>query len=115
MNDIKASVEQALAKIRPMLQRDGGDIELVEVTDGVVKVRLTGACKGCPMSQVTLKQGVEKLLMKEVPGLKSVQAVKGRGPQRGFLSASGLGFTARLKAPDPGRSQLCLTSYRPTP
>ena len=75
MSDIKASVEQALAKIRPMLQRDGGDIELVEVTDGVVKVRLTGACKGCPMSQMTLKQGVEKLLMKEVPGLKSVEAV----------------------------------------
>ena len=75
MNDLKASVEQALAKIRPMLQRDGGDIELVEVTDGIVKVRLTGACKGCPMSQMTLKQGVEKLLMKEVPGLKQVQAV----------------------------------------
>jgi Fe-S cluster biogenesis protein NfuA len=75
VNDLKASVEQALAKIRPMLQRDGGDIELVEVTDGIVKVRLTGACKGCPMSQMTLKQGVEKLLMKEVPGLKEVQAV----------------------------------------
>ena len=75
MNDLKQSVEQALAKIRPMLQRDGGDIELVEVTDGIVKVRLTGACKGCPMSQMTLKQGVEKLLMKEVPGLKEVQAV----------------------------------------
>ncbi len=75
MSDIKAAVEQALAKIRPLLQRDGGDIELVEVTDGVVKVRLTGACKGCPMSQMTLKQGVEKLLMKEVPGLTSVQAV----------------------------------------
>ena len=58
-----------------MLQRDGGDIELVDVTDGIVKVRLTGACKGCPMSQMTLKQGVEKLLMKEVPGLKEVQAV----------------------------------------
>ncbi|MGA7578253.1 MAG: NifU family protein [Desulfobaccales bacterium] len=72
---MKPSVEQALAKIRPMLQRDGGDIELVEVTDGIVKVRLTGACKGCPMSQMTLKQGVEKLLMKEVPGLKEVQAV----------------------------------------
>ncbi|HEX9883546.1 MAG TPA: NifU family protein [Desulfobaccales bacterium] len=72
---MKAAVEQALAKIRPLLQRDGGDIELVEVTDGVVKVRLTGACKGCPMSQMTLKQGVEKLLMKEVPGLTSVQAV----------------------------------------
>ncbi len=75
MSDIKKSVELALAKIRPMLQRDGGDIELVEVNDGVVKVRLTGACKGCPMSQMTLKQGVEKLLMKEVPGLKEVQAV----------------------------------------
>ncbi|MFZ0052231.1 MAG: NifU family protein [Desulfobaccales bacterium] len=72
---MKESVEQALAKIRPMLQRDGGDIELVEVSDGTVKVRLTGACKGCPMSQMTLKQGVEKLLMQEVPGLKQVQAV----------------------------------------
>ncbi len=75
MEDQKKAVEQALTKIRPMLQRDGGDIELVDVTDGVVKVRLTGACKGCPMSQMTLKQGVEKLLMKEVPGLKQVQAV----------------------------------------
>ncbi len=75
MNDTKKLVEKALEKIRPMLQRDGGDIELVEVNDGVVKVRLTGACKGCPMSQMTLKQGVEKLLLKEVPGLKEVQAV----------------------------------------
>jgi Fe-S cluster biogenesis protein NfuA len=75
VNDTKKLVEQALEKIRPMLQRDGGDIELVEVTDGVVKVRLTGACKGCPMSQMTLKQGVEKMLLKEVPGLKEVQAV----------------------------------------
>ena len=75
MIDTKQLVEKALEKIRPMLQRDGGDIELVEVNDGVVKVRLTGACKGCPMSQMTLKQGVEKLLLKEVPGLKEVQAV----------------------------------------
>ena len=75
MSDTKKLVEVALEKIRPMLQRDGGDIELVEVNDGVVKVRLTGACKGCPMSQMTLKQGVEKLLLKEVPGLKEVQAV----------------------------------------
>ena len=75
MSDLKKSVELALEKIRPMLQRDGGDIELVEVTDGVVKVRLTGACKGCPMSQMTLKQGVEKMLLKEVAGLKEVQAV----------------------------------------
>lgn len=75
MSDTKKLVAIALEKIRPMLQRDGGDIELVEVNDGVVKVRLTGACKGCPMSQMTLKQGVEKLLLKEVPGLKEVQAV----------------------------------------
>jgi Fe-S cluster biogenesis protein NfuA len=75
VEDLKKAVEQALTKIRPMLRRDGGDIELVDVTDGIVKVRLTGACKGCPMSQMTLKQGVEKLLMKEVPGLKQVQAV----------------------------------------
>jgi Fe-S cluster biogenesis protein NfuA len=75
VSDTKQLVEKALEKIRPMLQRDGGDIELVEVNDGVVKVRLTGACKGCPMSQMTLKQGVEKLLLKEVPGLKEVQAV----------------------------------------
>lgn len=76
MDDVtKRGVEMAIAKIRPFLQRDGGDIELVEITDGVVKVRLTGACKGCPMSQVTLKQGVERALMKEVPGIKEVQAV----------------------------------------
>lgn len=72
---MKAAVEKALEKIRPLLQRDGGDIELVEITDGIVKVRLTGACKGCPMSQMTLKQGVERMLLKEVPGLKEVQAV----------------------------------------
>jgi Fe-S cluster biogenesis protein NfuA len=75
VNDLKQLVEQALEKIRPFLQRDGGDIELVEVSDGVVKVRLTGACKGCPMSQMTLKKGVEKVLLREVPGLKEVQAV----------------------------------------
>jgi Fe-S cluster biogenesis protein NfuA len=75
VEDQKKAVELALTKIRPMLQRDGGDIELVDVNDGIVKVRLTGACKGCPMSQMTLKQGVEKLLMQEVPGLKQVQAV----------------------------------------
>jgi Fe-S cluster biogenesis protein NfuA len=75
VDDIKKSVEQALGKIRPLLQRDGGDIELVDVSDGVVKVRLTGACKGCPMSQMTLTQGVQKLLFQEVPGLKEVLAV----------------------------------------
>ncbi len=73
---IKQQVETALEKIRPFLQRDGGDIQLIDVTDdGVVKVQLTGACHGCPMSQMTLKQGVEKALMKEVPGVKEVQAI----------------------------------------
>lgn len=72
---MKEAVEKALAKIRPMLQRDGGDVELVEVDNGVVKVRLTGACKGCPMSQMTLKNGIERLLKQEVPGLTSVESV----------------------------------------
>lgn len=73
---MKEQVEQALAKIRPQLQADGGDIELVEITDdGVVKVRLTGACKGCPMSQITLKKGVEKVVLKEVPDVKAVESV----------------------------------------
>jgi len=76
VDDLKKSVEQVLTKIRPMLQRDGGDIELIDLTDdGIVKVRLTGACKGCPMSQMTLKQGVERFLLQEIPGLKQVEAV----------------------------------------
>lgn len=73
---MREKVEAALAKIRPTLQADGGDVELVDVTDkGVAQVRLTGACKGCPMSQMTLKNGIERLLLKEIPGLKAVEAV----------------------------------------
>jgi Fe-S cluster biogenesis protein NfuA len=73
---MKEKVEQALAKIRPALQRDGGDVELVEVAeDGLVKVRLTGACRGCPMSQMTLKAGVERILKQQVPEITSVVAV----------------------------------------
>ena len=73
---MKARVEAVLAKIRPSLQADGGDVELVEVTDaGIVRVRLTGACKGCPMSQMTLKNGVECMIVAEVPGIKAVEAV----------------------------------------
>ncbi len=69
-------VEKALEKIRPLLQRDGGDIELVDVNeDGVVQVRLTGACGGCPMSQMTLKMGVEKALKQEVPGVTRVDSL----------------------------------------
>ena len=73
---MKGKIETALGKIRPSLQVDGGGVELVEVTpDGVVKVRLTGACGGCPMSQMTLKMGIEKALKQEVPELKEVVAV----------------------------------------
>jgi Fe-S cluster biogenesis protein NfuA len=72
---MKEKVEKALEKIRPALQADGGNIELVDVTDGVVKVRLTGACGGCPMSQMTLKMGVEKALKQQVPEVKSVESV----------------------------------------
>ena len=72
---MKETVEKALQKIRPALQADGGDIELIDVVDGVVKVRLTGACGGCPMSQMTLKMGVEKVLKQQVPEVKSVETV----------------------------------------
>lgn len=73
---MKEKVESALNKIRPMLQADGGNVELVEVTpDGVVKVKLTGACGGCPMSQMTLKAGIEKTIKENVPEVKEVIAV----------------------------------------
>ncbi|MCX5776767.1 MAG: NifU family protein [Candidatus Firestonebacteria bacterium] len=74
---MKDKVQKALDKVRPSLQADGGDVELVEVTaDNVVKVRLKGACAGCPMSQMTLKNGIEKFLKKEIPEIKSVEAAK---------------------------------------
>ena len=69
---MKEKVQEALNKIRPMLQADCGDVEFVDVVDGVVKVRLQGACAGCPMSQMTLKNGIEKLLKEEIPEVKSV-------------------------------------------
>jgi Fe-S cluster biogenesis protein NfuA len=74
--NIKEKVEPVIEKIRPMLQADGGDIELVNVEDdGTVKVRLVGACAGCAMSQQTLKHGVENILKKEVPEVKCVEQV----------------------------------------
>jgi Fe-S cluster biogenesis protein NfuA len=73
---MKESVQAALDKVRPMLQRDGGDVELVEVEGGIVKVRLQGACKGCPMSQMTLKNGIEKFLKQEVPEVERVESVE---------------------------------------
>jgi Fe-S cluster biogenesis protein NfuA len=73
---MKEKIEAALDKIRPALQADGGNVELVEVTpEGIVKVRLTGACGGCPMSQMTLKQGVERVIRQEVPDVKEVVSV----------------------------------------
>ncbi|MFC1703767.1 NifU family protein [Candidatus Omnitrophota bacterium] len=73
---MKEKVEAALKKIRPALQADGGSVELVEVTDdGIVKVKLTGACGGCPMSQMTLKMGIERVVKQEVPEVKEVVAV----------------------------------------
>lgn len=72
----KAKVEKALDKVRPMLAADGGDVQLVEVTkDDVVRLKLTGTCGCCPMSQMTLKNGVEKILKKEIPEIKSVEAL----------------------------------------
>jgi Fe-S cluster biogenesis protein NfuA len=70
---LKEKVEIALNKIRPSLQMDGGDVQLVDVSkDGVVKVKLMGACGGCPMSQMTLKMGIEQTLKKEIPEVKKV-------------------------------------------
>lgn len=74
--DLKERVQEALNMIRPALQADGGDVELVEVTeDGVVKVQLQGACRGCPMSQLTLQNGVERVVKEQVPEVQRVEAV----------------------------------------
>ena len=71
---MKEKVEAALARIRPALQADGGDVELLDVKEGVVSVRLTGACGSCPMSTITLRNGIERILKHEVPEVKSVVA-----------------------------------------
>ena len=71
---MKEKVQEVLNKIRPSLQADGGDVEFVDIEDGVVKVRLQGACAGCPMSQMTLKNGIERLLKKEIPEVKAVES-----------------------------------------
>jgi Fe-S cluster biogenesis protein NfuA len=72
---MRDKVEEVLNKIRPSLERDGGNVELIEVQDGTVKVRLIGACAGCPMSTMTLKMGIEQILKKEIPEVKEVVAV----------------------------------------
>ena len=72
---MREKVEEVLNKIRPSLQSDGGDVELVDVNDGTVQVRLVGACAGCPFSTMTLKMGIEQILKKEIPEVKEVVAV----------------------------------------
>jgi Fe-S cluster biogenesis protein NfuA len=75
-NLMKERIQAAIEKIRPMLQADGGDVQLVDVSeDGVVQVRLQGACSGCPMSQMTLKNGIERIIKQEVPEVKTVVSV----------------------------------------
>jgi Fe-S cluster biogenesis protein NfuA len=73
---MREKIEKALEKIRPMLVADGGNVDLVEVTDdGVVKLKLTGSCGCCPMSQMTLKMGIERLLKEDIPEIKEVIAI----------------------------------------
>ena len=73
---MKEKVRNVINKIRPMLQADGGDVELVDCVEGVVTVRLKGACAGCPMSQMTLRNGIERALKNEIPEVKSVVQAK---------------------------------------
>jgi len=73
---VQKRVQAALAEIRPQIQADGGDIDLVAVENNTVKVRLRGACVGCPMSALTLKQGVERIIKQKVPEIQSVEAVQ---------------------------------------
>ena len=72
---MREKVEAALALIRPALQADGGDVELIDVSQGVVKLKLKGACAGCPMATMTLRQGIERVLKERVPEVKEVVAV----------------------------------------
>jgi Fe-S cluster biogenesis protein NfuA len=72
---VEEAVRRALEKIRPAVRLDGGDLELVGIADGIVTIRLTGACDGCPMSPVTLRAGVERILREEVPEVTGVVAV----------------------------------------
>ena len=72
---MRERVEQVINRIRPAVQMDGGDIELVDVTDGIVKLRLVGSCHGCPSSMMTLKAGIERAIQAEVPEVKGVEAV----------------------------------------
>ena len=72
---MKERVERVINRIRPAVQMDGGDIELVDVVDGIVKLRLVGSCSGCPSSTMTLQMGIERAIRAEVPEIKGVQAI----------------------------------------
>ncbi|MBU8905400.1 NifU family protein [Desertibacillus haloalkaliphilus] len=73
--EMTEQVQEVLEKLRPFLLRDGGDVELVDIEDGIVKVRLMGACGSCPSSTITLKAGIERALLEEVPGVKELEQV----------------------------------------
>ena len=72
---MREKIEAVLSRVRPALQADGGDVELVDVSDGVVKVKLTGACDGCAMATLTLRMGIERVLKEQIPEVKEVVAV----------------------------------------
>ena len=72
---MREKVEAVLARVKPALQADGGDVELVDVSEGVVKLRLKGACSGCPMAAMTLQRGIERVLKEQIPEVKEVVAV----------------------------------------
>ena len=80
---MRERVEKVINRIRPAVQMDGGDIQLVDIVDGVVRVRLVGACVGCPSSTMTLKMGIERAIRTEVPEIKSVEAVDDAAPTQG--------------------------------
>ena len=75
--DLRERVEKSLETIRPALQLDGGDVALVDIEDGIVKVKMEGACQGCPMSTMTIQMGIERVLKRDVPEVKGVEAVSG--------------------------------------
>ncbi|SDX21037.1 Modular FeS cluster scaffolding protein NifU [Marininema mesophilum] len=72
---MREQVQEVLDKLRPFIQRDGGDVELVDIEEGIVKVRLLGACGSCPSSTITLKAGIERALVEEIPGITEVEQV----------------------------------------
>ena len=75
--ELRERVEKSLDTIRPALQLDGGDVALVDIEDGIVKVKMEGACQGCPMSTMTIQMGIERVLKRDVPEINGVEAVSG--------------------------------------